>query len=84
MDNYVLICFEVESVDVLCSMNPLHKPFVVVKHGKKVLYARLDKAIYGYVKSAMLWYNLFSLSLEEMGFTINPYDQCVANCEVNG
>jgi hypothetical protein len=82
--DYVLIRFEGESVDVLCNMNPLHKPFVVFEHGKKVLYARLDKGIYGCVKSAMLWYNLFSSSLQEMGFIINPYDKCVANCEVNG
>ena len=65
-------------------MNPNHIPFVATKSGKKVLYVRLIKAIYGCVKSALLWYDLFYSQLKEMGFTLNPYDSCVANCDING
>ena len=32
----------------------------------------------------MLWHDLYSSTLKEMGFTINPYDLCVANKERNG
>jgi hypothetical protein len=71
-------------VRVLCEMNPKHKPFVVVENNQQVLYVRLIKAIYGCVKSALLWYELFSTTLQEMGFVRNPYDQCVANCQING
>ena len=42
------------------------------------------KALYGCVVSALLWYELFSTTLEEMGFEINPYDMCVANKTING
>jgi hypothetical protein len=42
------------------------------------------KAIYGCVKSALLWYNLFKNTLEKMGFVINPYDPCIANCMIEG
>ncbi|KAI2506284.1 Reverse transcriptase (RNA-dependent DNA polymerase) [Fragilaria crotonensis] len=84
MDDYVLIRFEGESVDILCQMNPSHRQFVTIENGKKVLYARLNKAMYGCVKSALLWYNLLSSSLKEMGFEINPYDPCVANSTING
>jgi Reverse transcriptase (RNA-dependent DNA polymerase) len=45
---------------------------------------RLDKAIYGCVKSALLWYDLFSSHLKEMGFVLNPYDPCIANCTIEG
>ena len=50
----------------------------------KVLYVRLVKAIYGCVKSALLWYDLFNNTLNEMGFVLNPYDPCIANCIIDG
>ena len=52
--------------------------------GQKVLYVQLDKALYGCVQSALLWYELYSTTLQEMGFTLNPYDLCVANAEIEG
>ena len=36
------------------------------------------------MKSALLWYNLFSKKLKKMGFVLNPYDPCVANCLIDG
>ena len=49
-----------------------------------MLYVRLVKAIYGCVKSALLWYDLFHNTLKEMGFALNSYDSCIANCTING
>jgi hypothetical protein len=34
--------------------------------------------------SGMLWYELFSTTLQDMGFVINPYDFCVANANIEG
>jgi Reverse transcriptase (RNA-dependent DNA polymerase) len=45
---------------------------------------RLKKAIYGCVRSALLWYNTFYGKLQEFGFSLNPYDACVANKVING
>jgi hypothetical protein len=42
------------------------------------------KALYGCVQSALLWYELFSSTLEAAGFELNPYDTCVANKTING
>lgn len=42
------------------------------------------RALYGCVQSALLWYNMFVGSLEQMGFSINPYDPCVANATIDG
>ena len=48
-------------------MNPSHKQFTTSERGDKVLYVRLVKAIYGCVKSALLWYELFHNTLKGMG-----------------
>ena len=31
-----------------------------------------------------MWYNLFSTTIEGLGFEINPYDRCVANKVIEG
>lgn len=36
------------------------------------------------IESALLWYQLFSSVLQDIGFEINPYDPCVANMNING
>ena len=41
-------------------------------------------AIYGCIKSALLWYNLYVSTLKDMGFKINPYYKCKANKMING
>jgi hypothetical protein len=84
MDDFVVMKFVGESVDILCEMNTKHKRFVVTEKGAKTLYVRLVKALYGCVKSALLWYDLFHGTLKEMGFVLNPYDSCIANCTIDG
>ena len=84
MKDFVLMRFSGETVRILCELNPKHKPFVVIENGEQVLYVRLIKAIYGCIKSALLWYELFSSTLQQMGFVLNPHDPCVANCQIEG
>ena len=84
MPDFVLVKVTGKSVDVLCETNPQYKEDIVYEYGKAVIYLRLNKALYGCLKSAMLWYNLFSETLEGLGFIINPYDQCVANKVIDG
>ena len=54
-----------------------------MSNGKPILYARLLKALYGCLRSALLFYNKLVVDLEAYGFTINPYNPCVANKMVN-
>ena len=84
MDDFVLMKFTGDSVNILCKINPGHIKNVVLENGVKVLYIRLIKAIYGCVKSALLWYELVSGHLKDMGFKLNPYNPCVANCNIKG
>ena len=63
----------------MCKTNNKYRSFVTNEGGKNVLYLQLLKALYGCVQSALLWYTLFSTTLKDMGFELNPYDPCIAN-----
>ena len=84
MDEYVLLKLSGESVEIMCQVNTKYASFVVVEKGKRVLYLQLLKALYGCVRSALLWYELFTGTLKEMGFELNPYDPCVAKKMIEG
>ena len=48
------------------------------------IVVRLDKALYGCVESAALWYENLSETLQKSGFIRNDYDVCVFNKRTNG
>jgi hypothetical protein len=84
MKDFISMCFTGWAVDVLFEVNPEYSQFTAYEGKTKVLYVRCNKAIYGCVVSGMLWYELFSQTLEQHGFIINPYDFCVANANIDG
>ena len=47
------------------------------------IYCTLDKALYGLVQSAKLWYDKLIGVLESMGYVRNPVDPCVLNKTVS-
>ena len=71
-------------VDILCELDPVYRDYVAYDNGRKVLYVHITKAIYGLLVSAMLFYKKLLADLIKYGFTVNPYDPCVANKMVNG
>ena len=74
-----------DHIRILCEVDETYKEYVGVdESGNEVLYLQLVKALYGCIKSALLWYRLFSETLVDMGFQLNPVDKCVANKMVNG
>jgi uncharacterized protein Yka (UPF0111/DUF47 family) len=48
------------------------------------LIVKLDKALYGCIESAKLFYDHVHTTLTAMGFKRNGYDQCVFNKTING
>ena len=52
--------------------------------GNTMLYVQMNKALYGLLQSALLFYKKLRKDLEGYGFVINPYDPCVANAMING
>ena len=84
MDDFVLIQLSGDDVGMMCNANPTYERFVTKVHGQKMQFLQLKKALYGCVKSALLWYRLFRDMLRDLGFTLNPYDPCVANAMIKG
>jgi Reverse transcriptase (RNA-dependent DNA polymerase) len=68
MDQFTLMKLTGDTVDIMISVNKRYQPFVSTENGKPVLYLQLKKALYGCVKSALLWYELFANTLKDMGF----------------
>jgi hypothetical protein len=62
----------------------IYQKYVTIEKGRQVLYLRLQKALYGMMKSALLFYRKLVKELKEKGFEINPYDPCVANKVMDG
>jgi len=55
MTEFVAMRITGAEVDILCKLKPEWEEFVTIENGKHVLYVRLNKALYGYVQSALLW-----------------------------
>ena len=70
-----------EIAAVICELYPNYQEFLQPDGS---LFVLLDKALYGCVESAKLWYELLRLTLESIGLIQNPYDACVFNKTVNG
>jgi len=80
---FALLKITGQFVDIVCEVNPEFKQGVRYENGRKVLYVRILKAIYGMIESALLWYELYVTILIDEGYELNPYDKCVANKMVN-
>lgn len=79
-----ILKLEGKYVDIMCSVNPEYKQYIRIEKGVKVLYFRIFKALYGMIESALLWYQLFSSVLLDIGFKLNPYDPYIANKVIDG
>ena len=72
-------------VDLYLQVDPSAAPKVHnTKNGKKRLYARINKALYGHIMVSRLFWEHLSDTLDAMGFTPNPDDLCVLNKEIDG
>ena len=74
ISNFLLMRIRDEFMDVMCEFNPEYIPYVRYDNGKKILYVNILGYIYGCIDSALLWYTLYSETLDGMGFFINHYD----------
>ena len=85
MDDEVHIVFRGTLADMIVAADPaLYRTFVSYETGKVVLYVWIRKALYGCLKSALLFYEKPVRDLEAYGFRINPYDPCVSKKMIGG
>ena len=73
-----------DDVDIICEVSPEHSKHVVYENGKKVLYLLILRAIYGCIKSALWWHELYSTTFEKEGYIVNLYKKCVTNKKIKG
>ena len=70
---------------LLTKCNPkLYRLYVVTENNKPVLYVELIKALYGTLRATLIFWRKLTSKLMDWGFTINPYDWCVANKQIEG
>ena len=85
IDEIIHIRLDGPILNALLRIEPSYKEFVTLENGKQVLYTELDKALYGTLQAALLfWERLSKFLTGRLGFIINPYDECVANKTING
>ena len=68
-------------IAVMCNIDPTYRNFV--RHDGTVIVG-LEKALYGCVESARLWYDTLVSTLESIGYVRNPLDKCVFNKTIDG
>ena len=83
-NKYLFIKFDNKFVDIMCAVSPELVKDVRFEKGKKMLYLKLRKVLYGCIESALLWYTLFLNNLSDLGFKVNPYDKWVTNKKIEG
>jgi hypothetical protein len=86
VDEMAIIRIRGELVDILVEITPeTYKPYMNVNHrGGKTLILRCRNAIYGTMVASLQYYRNFTKSLLDIGFSLNPYDPCVANKTIDG
>ena len=80
----LFLCLREQMVDIMCRVNPEYKNHVRHHKGKKILYVKVIRSIYGCIEAALLWYELYDRTLEGEGFKLNPYERCIANKVIDG
>jgi hypothetical protein len=64
--------------------NPYRKYITVDRKGRAILFIKMQKALYGLLRSALHFYRKLVAKLEGDGFKLNPYDLCLTNKDIDG
>eukprot|EP00957_Ditylum_brightwellii_P015474 1164817-Ditylum_brightwellii.AAC.1 len=84
MDEVVHMKLEGTMAELLVKLDPaMYRKYIRTENGRSVLYVELKKALYGTLQAAYLFWKNLTATLEDWGFTVNPYDWCVANKDIN-
>lgn len=80
-DSFVIMKMTGSLAELMVKTAPtLYQKYVIKdSSGKPMLYVQLQKALYGMLKSALLFYRKLVTDLTNMGSKLNPYNPCMAN-----
>ena len=77
----VLVTLDKLSAAILVKIDPSFEKFI---DAKDEITVKLNKALYGCVQSARLWFEMLIAELKSNGYEQNPIDPCVLNKVDNG
>ena len=84
-DRDVHVVLDGRMAELLAKISPDdYQKYVHNHRGQSHIYCKLNVALYGTLKGAVLFWKKLSSYLKDQGFVVNPYDWCVANKEING
>ena len=83
-DNFMVVKFIDEQVNMMCLIDGGYEDCVGVEGSVKVLYLVLNKALCGIAKVVVSWCNLLTDALVECGFKLNSCDLFAPNAVVKG
>ena len=83
VDKDVIMVLKGELADMMVQIAPeVYRRYVTIdRKGTRILYMKLQKALYGLMRASLLFYRKLRKEFEQYGLVINPYDPCVANME---
>ena len=84
VDEIIHVKIEGDMALLLVKAAPEYAEYLEYENGVAVIYVELDKALYGTLQGAFLFWKNLSSFLISIGFELNPYDSCVANKNING
>lgn len=61
-----------------------YQKYIHHRRGQAYIYCKINVALYGTLKAALLFWKKLTGSLVTRGFEVNPYDWCIANKNING
>ena len=84
-DHDVIMFMKGRLVELMSLIAPqTYRKYVTVETGQKVLYVKVQKALYGMLKSALLFFKKLRAVLVSLGLEVNLYDPCIANKIIKG
>ena len=85
MDELIHVKLEGELAELLIKVDSTYEAVLTHEGNKPVIYAELDKALYGTLQAALLfWKKIQKFFIEKHGFKANRYDSCVVNKDIDG
>ena len=85
IDELIHLRLDGELVELLIKVDPSYHKFVTYEGKTPVIYTQLSKVLYGTLQATLLfWRKLQGFLMDQLGFTPNPYDQCMVNKIIQG
>jgi hypothetical protein len=81
MDKDVLMVLKGELVEMMVQIAPqIYRKYITMdKRGTKILYVKLQKALYRLMRPSLLFYRKLMKEFKDYGLMVNLYDPCIAN-----